>query len=86
MVWQLGGQLWRTSDGGHTWTTAHAPLPMQGAMDNDDETCPNGGPFQVAFANQQDGWLPGSRRDPRIRQDGLVRAGRRRPLGDERAR
>ena len=60
MVWQTVQRLWRTSDGGHTWTLVHARLPLKGVTDSDDEICPDEGPFRVAFANQQDGWLTAS--------------------------
>ena len=59
-VWQVAEQLWQTSDGGRTWTVVPGRLPLQGAIDNADETCPNEPPFAVVFANQQDGWLTAS--------------------------
>lgn len=58
--WQLTEGLWRTSDGGHTWAKVHARLPFQGTDDSADETCPDETPWQIAFANQQDGWLTAS--------------------------
>jgi photosystem II stability/assembly factor-like uncharacterized protein len=60
MVWEADEQLWQTSDGGHTWSLVHGHLPLQGTTDQDDEICPDEGPFQVGFANQQDGWLTAS--------------------------
>ncbi|MDA8321744.1 MAG: YCF48-related protein [Actinomycetota bacterium] len=59
-VWQIAEQLWQTSDGGRTWTVVPGRLPLQGAIDSADETCPNEPPFAVVFANQQDGWLTAS--------------------------
>lgn len=59
-VWQVTEHLWRTSDAGHSWSLVRARLPLQGATDNADETCPDERPFQIAFANQQDGWLTAS--------------------------
>jgi len=60
MVDQADEQLWRTSDGGHTWTRVHTRLPLQGTVDSGDEICPDEGPFHIAFANQQEGWLTAS--------------------------
>jgi photosystem II stability/assembly factor-like uncharacterized protein len=60
MVDQADEQLWRTSDGGHTWTRVRTRLPLQGTVDSDDEICPDEGSFHIAFANQQDGWLTAS--------------------------
>jgi photosystem II stability/assembly factor-like uncharacterized protein len=69
--WQLTEGLWRTSDGGRTWAAVHARLPLQGTDDSADETCPDGTPWRIAFANQQDGWLTASScaaigSDPRV--------------------
>ncbi|HKR70231.1 MAG TPA: hypothetical protein VJT16_15430, partial [Streptosporangiaceae bacterium] len=60
LVWDATEQLFRTSDGGRTWTEVRTRLPLQGTTDDGDELCPDEGPFHVAFANQQDGWLTAS--------------------------
>ncbi len=59
-VWQVAEQLWRTADGGRTWSVVRGHLPLQGVTDSADETCPDAAPFGIAFANQQDGWLTAS--------------------------
>jgi photosystem II stability/assembly factor-like uncharacterized protein len=55
--YQVTQRLWQTSDGGRSWTSVPGHMPLEGATEQGGETCVSTGTFQVAFANQQDGWL-----------------------------